>query len=162
LNPTIKLRVRQIERLVKVPLPSVISYTKELTSEKILKITEIGGIKLYSADRSSKNFLLEKSLFNLKSLFDSNLINFLIESLNNPLIIVFGSYSKGEDVETSDIDFYIECVSNFNVDLKSFEKKLNRKIEIFHYQNINKIKNKDLANNIINGITLNGFLEVLK
>ena len=34
-NPTEKLRVRQIERKVKVPLPSAIRYTKELVKEGV-------------------------------------------------------------------------------------------------------------------------------
>ena len=47
-------------------------------------------------------------------------------------------------------------------DLNKFENILNRKIQIFNYKNINEIKNKELSNNIINGIILNGFLEVFK
>ena len=61
LNPTTRLRVRQIEREVKIPLPSAIRYTKELEKEGILKSQEIAGIRLYSADRTSKSFLLEKT-----------------------------------------------------------------------------------------------------
>jgi len=60
LNPTIKLRVRQIERIVKVPLPSVIRYTKELEKESILISSEIANIRVFLANRASKQFLLEK------------------------------------------------------------------------------------------------------
>ena len=60
LNPTIKLRVRQIERKTKSALPSVIRYTKELEKEKILKSQIISKVRFYSADRSSKLYLLEK------------------------------------------------------------------------------------------------------
>ena len=49
-NPTAKLRVRQIERKVKVPHPSVIRYTKELVKEKILDTEEIANIKLFKAN----------------------------------------------------------------------------------------------------------------
>lgn len=159
-NPTTKLRVRQIERNVKVPLPSVIRYTKELEKEKILKTTKIANIVTYSAQRTSKEFLMEKKLYNIKSLF--SLTNFLIEELSNPVIIVFGSYSKGEDIEKSDIDIYIETPEKKETVVKKFEKSLNRSIQIFMYKSIDKIENKDLANNIINGIVLNGYLEVLK
>ena len=161
-NPTEKLRVRHIERIVKVPLPSVIRYVKELKKEGVLKESEISGVKFYSADRSSKEFLVEKSLFNLKSIFDSKLINYLIEEYNNPLIILFGSYSKGEDIEKSDIDLYIETTNNKKLLLNKFVITLNRKIHIFSFKSIDKVPNKDLSNNIINGIVLNGFLEVFK
>lgn len=159
-HPTAKFRVRQMERELKVPLPSVIRYVKELKKEGIAKSSEIAGITVYSADRASKQFLLEKKLFNLQQIFSSGLADFLILELSNPTFVVFGSYSRGEDLETSDVDFYIETPAKKNLKLEKFEKLLARKIQIFVYRNIREIKNKDLANNIINGITLNGFVEV--
>jgi predicted nucleotidyltransferase len=161
LNPTTKLRVRQIEREVKVPLPSAIRYSKELKKEGILKSQEIAGIKLYSADRISKNFLLEKRLHNLKIIYFSGIIEHLKKELSNPPIILFGSFEKGEDIETSDIDLYIE--TNLKIPkLDKFEKLLNRKIQVFKHKKIKGITNPHLANNIINGTTLNNFVEVFK
>ena len=162
LNPTLKLRVRQIERQVKVPLPSVIRYTKELEIEKVLKSSQIANITTYSSDRTSKQFLLDKKLFNIERLFSSGLIGFLVEQLSNPALVVFGSFSRGEDIEKSDIDLYVETPSRKKINLEKFEKALQRKIQIFVYNNIHDIENKELANNIVNGILLNGFVEVFK
>lgn len=162
LNPSAKLRVRQIERIVRVPLPSAIRYTKELEGEGILKSSNIGNVKLYSADRISKAFLLQKRLFNLSSLYSSGLINFLIEELSNPTIVLFGSYSRGEDIENSDIDLYIETPSKKKINFKKFEKGLQRRIQFFKYKNIHEVKNEHMANNILNGVVLNGFIEVFK
>ncbi len=162
ISPTIKLRVRQIERELKIPLPSAIRYVKELEKEEILRKSETGNVVFYSGDRSSKNFLLEKKLFNIENLYSSGLIDFLITELSNPVIIVFGSYSKGEDVEDSDIDLYIETPSKKEIKLEYFEKILKRKIQIFRHKKISEVKNIDLANNIINGILLNGFIEAFK
>ncbi len=159
LNPTAKLRVRQIERLVEVPLPSVIRYVKELEKEGILKRSEIAGITVYSADRTSKSFLLEKKLSNIRRLYSLGLIDLFNKEFNNPAIVVFGSYAKGEDVENSDIDLYIEAQAK-KMDFKELEKRLGRKIQVFMHKNIYKIGNKELANNIMNGIVLNGFVEV--
>jgi len=44
--------------------------------------------------------------------------------------------------------------------LEKFEKKMQRKIQIFNYKNIKEIENKHPANNIINGVILNNFVEV--
>ena len=162
LNPTIKLRVRQIERKVKVPLPSAIRYSMELEQEGILKSEEIARIKVYSADRSSNEFLVEKKVYNFRVLISSNLINFLKGEYFNPAIILFGSFSRGEDVENSDIDLYLETPSRKKVNLSRFEKVLKRKIQLHLHKSIKEIKNYELANNIVNGITLNGFLEVFK
>ena len=162
INPSAKLRVREIERELKLSLPSVIRYVNELEKEKILKKYNLGSVVFYSADRSSKIFLLGKKLFNLKQIYNSGLIEFLAKELSNPSIIVFGSYSKGEDIENSDIDLYVETPSRKEIKFEKFEKILKRKIQIFSYSSIHKINNFHLANNILNGILLNGFVEILK
>jgi len=161
-HPAERLRVRQIERAVKVPLPSAIRYAKELEKEGILQSRDISGIRVFSADRNSKKFIIEKKLYNIRELFDSGLVDYIIKNYSSPAIIVFGSYSKGEDIEKSDIDIYIETPSKNIIELKKFEKVLSRNIQTFIYSNIKKIPNPSLANNILNGIVLNGFVEVLK
>lgn len=160
-NPSAKLRVRQIEKELEVPLPSVIKYVRELERDEILKTISTGNVVFYSADRSSRKFLLEKKLFNIRRLYDSGLISFLITELSNPVIVVFGSYSKGEDVESSDIDLYLETPSRKELDLEGFESALKRKIHVFAYSSMKK-DNPHLANNIMNGVILNGFVEVFK
>lgn len=161
-NPTERLRVRQIEKKLRLPLPSVIRYVKELQEENLLRSEEIGGAKLYSAKRTSPSFILEKKLFNLKKLYQSGLVDYVIHELSNPTIVLFGSYSQGQDIEKSDIDIYIEYPTEKKIDLKKFEKILDKKIQLFIFPNIHKVPNKELANNIINGITLNGFVEPIK
>ncbi|MCH7568313.1 MAG: nucleotidyltransferase domain-containing protein [Nanoarchaeota archaeon] len=162
INPSKKLRVREIERTLKFPLPSVIRYCKELMEQGILEIEKIGNISLYIADRTNEKYLLEKMIYNIKIIYESSLVSYLKEELGNPGIVLFGSYSKGEDVEESDIDLYIETLSKKGIDLKKFEKKLGRRIQIFRHGSIKEIKNSHLANNIINGITLNNYIEVFK
>src|SRR3989338_8325899 len=108
MNPTAKLRVRQIERELGLPLPSVIRYCSELEKEGILRKESVSGISAYSADRASKKFLIEKRLLNIKMMFESGLVDYIIREHFNPIIVLFGSYSKGEDIESSDIDLYIE------------------------------------------------------
>ena len=160
-NPTAKLRVREIERTLKLPLPSVIRYCKELEKEDILTTSKIGSIVFYTANRNEIYFL-EKKLYNIKQLHNSGLINFLRIELSNPAIVIFGSFAKGEDIEESDIDLYIETPSKKNISLEEFEKILKRKIQIFTHKNLNEISNTHLKNNIINGITLNNYIEVFR
>jgi len=160
INPTAKLRVRQIERILKLPLPSVIRYCKELKNEELLVTIKIGNVVFYTSNRVNNNFILEKRLFNIKQIYKSGLADYLKSELINPVIILFGSYAKGEDIEDSDIDLYIETHSKEFIDLKKFERILNRKVQTFRNKNIKEIKNKHLTNNILNGIVLNGFIEV--
>ncbi|MFH1376230.1 MAG: nucleotidyltransferase domain-containing protein [Candidatus Woesearchaeota archaeon] len=162
INPKKRLRVRHIERELKLSLPSIIRYTRELENEGILKREKISGAVFFSADRVSKSFLLEKKLYNLKSLYESGLVEYLINELSNPIIIVFGSYSRGEDNEDSDIDLYIETPSKKKIKLEKFEKILRRKIQVFVCSNLKQVKNPHLMDNIINGITLNNFMGVFQ
>ena len=161
INPTAKLRVREIERTLKLPLPSVIRYCKESEKEEILKIIRIGSVNFYTASRSEKYFL-EKKLYNIRQLYESGLVESLKIELSNPAIVLFGSYAKGEDTENSDIDLYIETPSKKQVNLEKFKKILERDIQLFQHENIRDIKNLNLTNNIINGITLNYYVEVFK
>lgn len=161
-NPESKLRVREIEKKLNLPLPSVIRYSKELEHQRILALIKMGNAVFYTANRGNEMFLKEKMLHNLKSLYSSKLIDYLKTELSNPSLIVFGSYSKGEDTEQSDIDLYIETPSKKEINLQEFEKKLGRKIQIFRQKSLSEIKNAHLANNILNGIKLNGFIEVFK
>ncbi|PIN89371.1 hypothetical protein COU60_04430 [Candidatus Pacearchaeota archaeon CG10_big_fil_rev_8_21_14_0_10_34_76] len=161
-NPTAKLRVREIERLLKLPLPSVIRYCRELEKEKILGIIKTGSVTFYTADRTSEKFLLEKKLFNIRLMYESGTVEYIRRELGNPTITLFGSYAKGEDTEESDIDLYVETPSKKEISVEKFEKILKRKIQIFRHKNLKDVRNPHLANNIINGILLNGFVEVFK
>ncbi len=161
INPGAQMRVRQIEKVLSLPLPSVIRYCKELEKEEILKIVKTGNVVFYTADRSSETFVLEKKLFNIKQLYDLGLVDYLKRELHNPTIIVFGSYSKGEDIENSDIDLYIESTKKI-VNMDKFEKILKRKLSVFVHKDIREVKNPHLANNILNGIVLNGYMGVFK
>jgi len=161
-NPSSKMRLREIERTLKIPLPSVIRYCRELKNEGVLTTIKIGDVVFYTAARTNENFLLEKKLYNIKSLYSSGLINFLKTELSNPPIILFGSYSRGEDLENSDIDLYVETPSKKELNLEKFEKILKRKIQIFRHASLNEIRNPNLANNIINGIILNNYIEVFR
>ncbi len=159
-NPTKRLRVRELERELKAPLPSVIRYVKELINEGLLKVIKISNVTFYTADRSSKKFILLKRLRNIRKIYDSGLNDFLINELGNPVIILFGSFFKGDDIEDSDIDLFIQSELNKKINLNKFEQLLNRGIQLFIHKNIKDVKNTDLMNNIINGFTINGLLEV--
>jgi len=128
-------------------------------NEDILTTIKIGNVNLYTASRS-ETYFLEKKLFNTKQLYKSGLVDYLKVELSNPVIIIFGSYAKGEDTENSDIDLYVETLSKKQVNLEKFKKLLQRDIQLFRFENIKEMTNLYLANNVINGITLNNYIQV--
>ena len=74
--------------------------------------------------------------------------------------MVFGSYSKGEDISKSDIDVAVVTKKGAKLDLKDFEKYLRRKISIYEIQ-IND-SSKEFLNNLANGTVVYGFLRILQ
>jgi predicted nucleotidyltransferase len=98
-----------------------------------------------------------KKINNLKELLEIELIETIEEEFMPKSIILFGSFSKGEDIEGSDIDIFVESEEN-EINLKKFEKKLFRKINLY-FGDLKKL-NKNLKENIINGIVLEGFIEL--
>jgi len=132
-----------------------------ITIEKLSKIWRI------KANRTNWFFIRSKIVYNLNFIYKSGLVDFLIDYFNNPKsIILFGSFRMGEDESASDIDIAIETDEKkaYNVlglrDLSNFEKIIGRKIQL-HLFNREDV-DLNVFNNIANGISLWGFLEVKK
>ena len=162
-----KFSVREVARLVRVSPSTASKYLNQLLKEGFLKSVEERNCILYSADIENRQFKDLKIYSNIKKIRLSGIIEFIEKELNYPeLIQLFGSFAKGENRKESDIDLFILSESKLTLDLTRFEKKLGAGIQIFQYNRKNlekmKITNKELLNNIINGITLSGFFEVFR
>jgi len=112
---------------------------------------------IYRANLDNKVFRKYKFIYNISSVLESGLVDFVEEALTPKSIVLFGSYSRGEDAEDSDIDLFVECKKE-ELNLEKFEKRLRRKIEL-HFNERFVSYPKELKNNIINGIVLIGFLD---
>ncbi|VVB81038.1 Nucleotidyltransferase domain protein [uncultured archaeon] len=112
---------------------------------------------IYTANLENPKYKEYKRALNLLKLEESGLLRYLKDKLMPKSIVLFGSYSRGEDIEDSDIDIFAECKKN-ELDLSKFEKQVKRKIEL-HFKEKFKEYPAELKNNIINGIVLSGYLE---
>lgn len=112
---------------------------------------------VFRADINNKNYKNYKKIYNLLELQNSKLIDFLKDALMPKCIVLFGSYQRGEDSEDSDIDLFIECKEE-KIDVSKFAKILDRNIQL-HFKEDFKKYPKELKNNIINGMLLEGYLE---
>ncbi len=150
--------------VAKANIGNILNEFREAGLITIEKLTKIWRIK---ANQTNQLFIRSKIVYNLGFIYKSGLVDFLIEYFKNPkAIVLFGSFRKGEDLSSSDIDIAIESddVKDYKtIELKElieFNKIIGRKIQI-HIFNRNAIDN-NLFNNIANGIILWGFLEVKK
>ncbi len=164
INPTKKHYLMDISRSIRLAHTSVKKNLDKLVKIGLLieSVEQKGGRKfpLYLANLENKAFKRYKLIYNISSVLQSKLIEFIEEKLMPKSIVLFGSYQRGEDIEKSDIDLFVECKKE-ELDTSSFEKKLGRKIELHYNDNFNSFS-KELKNNIINGIVLSGFLEGYK
>ena len=132
---------------------------------KIKKDKESGrwAIKFNIDNQKAIDF---KRIENLRFVYESELVRFLEDSFPGTTIILFGSYSRGEDVwnndsevHKSDIDIAIIGTKEKEINLTKFNKLLEREIIINFYPSFKKI-HKHLKDNILNGILLSGSVDI--
>ncbi len=156
--PTTGFLIREIARKTNIGEPSVINHLNLLLKDKLIMKQESKPYPLFKANRENELFKSLKTFDTIFRIKESGLLKYIYDSTLPNVIILFGSASKGEDIEQSDIDLYIQAKEK-RLDLQRYESILNRKISLFFKENFLRI-NKELRNNIINGIILKGYLKV--
>jgi predicted nucleotidyltransferase len=162
-KPSKEFNVREIARLLKISPATASKELKELYKNSFLKFRKERMLDLYKANFDSEEYKDLKIYYNIRKLKTSNFINELNTFYLYPTIILFGSCSKGEDIESSDIDLVIisEKIKEFP-ELKKFEKLFGKEIQIFNIRKISDISNEHLINNILSGITIQGEINEFK
>ncbi len=155
-HPTVGFTLREIARKLKISAPTVATITRELERREFIKIERERNQYKVFGNVESESFKDLKRICNLFSLLP--LKNFLIRELNPNLIVVYGSYSTGEDIEDSDIDMFVDSHTTKKINLSPFEKKLARSIHLI-VGSFHKLPS-ELKSNIINGVILYGVIEI--
>ncbi len=164
-NPEKDFHVREIARALRQSPSTISKLLTKLTKHETLISREEKKFKLFKSNTENKIYKETKLFYNILNIRQSGLIDYLINHYNHPsAIILFGSFRKAENIPSSDIDLFIQSSIKKESSLTEFENTLNHKIQLFVYSQketeLMKTKNKELLNNIINGIVLDGFLEV--
>lgn len=161
-EPTKEHYLKEISQKARLAHTSVKECLSKLIKYKIIKRHDKKYGKrvfpLYSADLNSKDYKFYKRIDNLLRLEETKAINRIWEETQPRVIILFGSYAKGEDVEESDIDIFVES-EVFPDRMYEFEKikGLNRKINIYSKSSLEKVPVR-LKRNLLNGIVLRGYI----
>lgn len=152
---------REIAGMLRVSPTAVSKALKGLEKEDLAEADKTGRANLYSVslNRDNPKAVALKRVENLKMIAESGLSEFLEDAFPGCTVILFGSYSLGEDTEGSDIDVAVIGSKEKDTDLERFEKMLERKIILHYYKSLEKV-GTNLRNNILNGITLQGSVEL--
>ena len=156
-EPSKEFNVREVARILKVSPATASKELKELSKRNFLKERKERIFILYKANLESDDYRDLKTYYNLRKLRESGLIDALNRFYLKPTIVLFGSASKGLDTETSDFDLVIisEKTEEFS-DIKKYEKKINKGLQLLVVKNIKELRNEHLINNVLNGIVIQG------
>jgi len=157
----LSLNQRQISKALGVTQPAVMKALPRLEEEGLVKIKQDKETKRWSIElnRDNHKVMQLKRADNLKLMYETGLADFLEKEFAGATIILFGSYSRGEDIVNSDIDIAVIGRKEKGTDVAGYEEELERKININFYDSFKDI-HKRLKENLCNGITLAGGVEL--
>ncbi len=155
-EPRKKYHLREIAREAEISVSTASLAVDELEKRNLVKV-EKGATKEIEANKN-ENFKDLKRIYNLKKLLESGLIDKLEKEYRPDALVLFGSYSNGEDDSASDIDIAVVNGKENEINLTEFEKKLDRKIKIQEI-NIDEI-GENFRLTLVNGIVLRGYLDL--
>lgn len=157
-RPTAHFQMRELSRNTKIAQPSVMNHLRALQEQNLIVREKHGVYPAYQANRDSQDFKLLKQQDLVRRLHAAGLIDYLYDTCLPDVIILFGSASRGEDTEKSDIDLFLKAESS-RIDLNKYERLFCRKISVFFEENFGRLT-KELKNNILNGTILRGYITV--
>ena len=147
-----RIGVRVYSRIRKVSPPSASTLLEDYHKEGLLCREEDRRYIFYSSNKDNGVFVQLSRAYWLIQIKKSGLIDYLNEQLLNPLIMLFGSFSKAEISPSSDIDLVVANTAKKKLNLAPFEKKLSRSIQLIFHDEA-KI---ELHKSIMNGFILSG------
>ena len=154
-NPSKEFHLRELSRLLKLSMPTIISATDALAKENLIVKIKSNFITKTRANRESIYFIRKKRICNLELICDSGIIDYLLKIYNQPkAIILFGSFSRADDIENSDVDLAVITKKKISLNFPEYEKFLSRSVSI-HEVDLEKIS-KEFKLNLTNGIILEG------
>ncbi|HLD12469.1 MAG TPA: nucleotidyltransferase domain-containing protein [Candidatus Nanoarchaeia archaeon] len=148
------IHVRSYARKTHISPPSASKKLKHFAREKLLNQSKEKGYLEFTANHDNSTFIKLSHIYWSEKL--KPVITTLEKELISPTILIFGSFSKAEIKETSDIDLAVFTPSTKKITLEEHEKTLKRHIQLLRYKTLEEIKSKELRNNILNGFLLTG------
>jgi len=162
--PTTETSLSDLSKEINISKTTANRVICRLSDEGFLEVKELGRVwRIKSIQKHPYNYTI-KVAYNLEMIYSSGIIDEIRKVSGNPVaILLFGSYRKGDDLESSDIDIAAEVIGNEKMKVIEmgtfpefgFRKNVKVNLHIFSRKQIDL----NLFSNIANGIVLDGFLE---
>lgn len=165
--PYKKVGLNELVKQLKISKTTANKIVNKLVNKGFLKKEIIGkSWRIYCNTMHVYN-KSRKISYNLAMVYESGIIEEINKKFSNSKsIVLFGSYRKGDDTGESDIDIAVEISGNQPLKIErllvlnkfGYRKNVSVNLHMFSRNQINI----NLFSNIVNGIILDGFLEVRK
>lgn len=132
---------------------------KILQENLILRIKPRGRMPYYIANYKQPHYQNSKRLYALEKMHECGLLDYLSSLEKAEAVVLFGSFSRWDWYDESDIDIFIYGDVG-NVYVGKFIPKLKREIQVFAGKNNHDLEKigPALLQNILEGITIKGTL----
>ena len=154
-----KSHLREIARSIGESHSTVLRKINELAKESIIDYKQEGKNKVFFIKNNlkAKNYVYSAEIYKLNKLLKKHkelsiILEDIKKNFSSGMIILFGSYAKGNEKSNSDIDIYLETTDNkIKNKIKELNSKLSIKIGEF---DINSLLIKEIIKNhiIIKGV----------
>jgi predicted nucleotidyltransferase/predicted transcriptional regulator len=165
--PQGKIGLSDLAKNLKISKSTANRDVNRLVNEGFLEKEIVGKSWRLSCNLGHAYNKSKKIGYNLNMVYESDIVKEIHKEFGNPkAIVLFGSYRKGDDIESSDIDIAVEVLSGKSKIIDGFgvigslgyRKNVAVNVHLYTKEGINT----NLYSNIVNGIVLDGFLEVKK
>lgn len=146
-----RINVREYAKIMKISPPTASKLLSYYNSEGFLMKETYRNYLLFYANKESRDLIDLSRMYWRHRLKD--FISYLEKELTAPVIVLFGSLAKAEAKKDSDIDLAV-FARRKTIPTKVFEGKIKRKIQLFWFGSFSDIRNKELANNVLDGYVL--------
>ncbi|MBI3051203.1 nucleotidyltransferase domain-containing protein [Candidatus Woesearchaeota archaeon] len=153
-SPTTEFHLRQLEKVTGLSMPTIISATDKLARMGLITKEKGKIMTLVKANAENRDFIRYKRLYNIRALYESGIVDWLDKAYNHPqAIVLFGSFSRGEDIEKSDIDLAVKTTRKQRPDTAKYEKMLGKRVSIHE---VDERISEEFKASLHNGIVLEG------
>jgi len=163
--PEVKISLTDLSKELNISKKTASRVVNNLVKEGFLELEQIGKAWRIHCNLEHRHNRTIKIGYNLGLIYNSGIIEEIYRIIGNPkAIILFGSYRKGDDIGSSDLDIAVEVIGDKELEIRNigtilqlgFRKNVPVNIHIFTRNKIDL----NLFANMANGIVLDGFLEV--
>ncbi len=157
-HPTKHWHFEQLRQQAQLSRAQTNEWIKKLRKDNlILRVKPQKKMPYYLANYQHPHYKNSKRLYALQQLHESGLLDYLASLENAQAVILFGSFSRWDWYEGSDIDIFVYGDVQ-NVYVGEFIPKLKRDIQVFTGKNKTDLQyiGSALLKNIIKGITIKG------